>query len=68
MQLPALPYKQLATSLALAGIALLAAHAAGGGLLPRGPRMLVSSAPVPVHLAPQAARTSHVVSATSVRG
>jgi len=56
MHLPALPYKQLAASLALAVPMLLAARAGGDAVPVRAPLVRVATAPV---LHPPAPRTAH---------
>lgn len=57
MHLPALPYKQLAASLALA-VPMLLASRSGPGIVPvRAPLVRVATAPVPLHPAPGAARS-----------
>jgi hypothetical protein len=55
MDLPSLPYKQLAASLALAATMLLAAHTSSDGLLARGPRIFAAT----LDLAN--AQTNHVI-------
>jgi hypothetical protein len=56
MHLPALPYKQLAASLALAVPMLLAARAGRDVVPVQAPLVRVAAAPSPVHPAPAAAR------------
>ena len=57
MHLPALPYKQLAASLALAVPMLLAARS-GGDIVPvRAPLVRVATAPVPHPPVPGAAQS-----------
>ena len=56
MHLPALPYKQLAASLALAVPMLLAARAGGAGGPVRAPLVRVATAPAPHLPAPGAAQ------------
>ena len=54
MHLPALPYKQLAASLALA-VPMLLASRSGADIVPvRAPLVRVATAPLPVHPAPGA--------------
>ncbi|MFS2215158.1 hypothetical protein ACEN9H_13620 [Massilia cellulosiltytica] len=57
MHLPALPYKQLAASLALAVPMLLAARAGGDVVPVRAPLVRVATAPVLHPPAPRAAHT-----------
>jgi hypothetical protein len=57
MHLPALPYKQLAASLALAAPMLLAARAGGDVVPVRAPLIRVAPAPAPLHPAPAIRRT-----------
>jgi len=53
MHLPALPYKQLAASLALA-VPMLLASRTGGDIVPvRAPLVRVAAAPAPLHPAPR---------------
>ena len=57
MHLPALPYKQLAASLALA-VPMLLASRSGGDIVPvRAPLVRVAAAPAPLQPAPRAAHT-----------
>jgi hypothetical protein len=57
MHLPALPYKQLAASLALA-VPMLLASRSGADIVPvRAPLVRVATAPLPLHPAPRAAHT-----------
>lgn len=57
MHLPALPYKQLTASLALA-IPMLLASRSGRDIVPvRAPLVRVAAAPAPLHPAPGAVRT-----------
>jgi hypothetical protein len=57
MHLPALPYKQLAASLALA-VPMLLASRSGGDVVPvRAPLVRVAAAPALLHPAPPAAHT-----------
>jgi hypothetical protein len=56
MHLPALPYKQLAASLALAVPMLLAARSGGDVVPVRAPLVRVATAPALPHPAPGAAQ------------